>query len=863
MARRAARSSCRLAIAASIQVKQLSAPDHTQAEHATAGEDESGRVFSGFRWVLEVPAGQQFDEPLVLALKDTFATVAEPHARAMELPFLAVQFSLTAQMMTRLKGDLLRSYQLTFPVEPLGVPSGRLGYAHLAAWPALRAALARRGVVADGPLVAAAPGPSDSRSRLPRLRAHLYFEPSDVGVARPISWGDHPPPTAVELGRAGPTGVTMAGIDYARSQGRTIRAWWATLPDARQACEAGGRPPVSIVHLRQKRLPVGFVDLLLSAIREAAATTAGPQAMASLTSDLRITMVENGVFVRPGQQVATAVNTATYERFLQALARELSRRGVPVRADVELRDLGTAVLRQVLLEADAYFLSQDCELVFSGIVQAVWREHDADAIALSARRSEALAAAAASLSPSWTIDPASPLARLAPPQPGGGQVSVYVTGDARLPPDPGRQARAWVDALLNGGPRGAQRAIQEARTSRQIGALALARALAGTHLARRLPARLQTALEHFRLESGHRLHQPDLVGAGDQTAAGLAEILLASLREPALAEDLMVAARALLAGVQPPTLVVLGSTRAWLLPVPEQGSWWIGLVHDHLAAGYAEDLEALWVDDPAPLYPPALGERVLTMRLRGLEDDGDPAALEAFARWALDDARRRRSRGVRGPGAYVTLAEPRLVEVGLTRAFFLRETPAHVVVRCDLGDDQHRMALRLPRAGDAWDAWARAPGGPLLAAYLAGAYRDMVVPLDVAAFEEDRPVVPRAEGRVARPGSDDARLQPVGYIPLPRRRGEHGRGQPGEHHAPAAHGVSWYMRRLLAGHRASPNALEQAAQLGLSLPPEYTFVGAHVSPQTADPRSVPTALRTTVALSSLRAILQATRRPGR
>jgi hypothetical protein len=94
------------------------------------------------------------------------------------------------------------------------------------------------------------------------------------------------------------------------------------------------------------------------------------------------------------------------------------------------------------------------------------------------------------------------------------------------------------------------------------------------------------------LECGHRLHQPDLVGVGERTAAGLAEILLASPREPALAEELVVAARALLTGVQPPSLVVLGGTRALLLPVPEQGSWWVDLVRDHVAAGYVEDLEA-------------------------------------------------------------------------------------------------------------------------------------------------------------------------------------------------------------------------------------------------------------------------------
>src|SRR5919204_2928347 len=52
--------------------------------------------------------------------------------------------------------------------------------------------------------------------------------------------------------------------------------------------------------------------------------------------------------------------------------------------------------------------------------------------------------------------------------------------------------------------------------------------------------------------------------------------------------------------------------------------------------------------------------------------------------------------------------------------------------------------LRLPHAGEGWDGWAASPGGALLAAYLAGAYRDMVVPLDVEPFTEHTPTPPMA-----------------------------------------------------------------------------------------------------------------------
>jgi hypothetical protein len=48
----------------------------------------------------------------------------------------------------------------------------------------------------------------------------------------------------------------------------------------------------------------------------------------------------------------------------------------------------------------------------------------------------------------------------------------------------------------------------------------------------------------------------------------------------------------------------------------------------------------------------------------------------------------------------------------------------------------------------------------------------------------------------------------------------------------------------------------------VAIPPGYTFVGSHVWSRAGDPRSVAAELRTTTALSTLRAILQATRRPG-
>ncbi len=86
-----------------------------------------------------------------------------------------------------------------------------------------------------------------------------------------------------------------------------------------------------------------------------------------------------------------------------------------------------------------------------------------------------------------------------------------------------------------------------------------------------------------------------------------------------------------------------------------------------------------------------------------------------------------------------------------------------------------------------------------------------------------------------------------------RRTGRDLSGQP----TVAPHGVTCYIQRLPVAHNASPEAMTRAAAMGMVLPHGYTFVDAYVWLRMADVRSLATALRTTVALSSLRAILQA------
>lgn len=159
------------------------------AESQPHSQETPGQPFAGFRWVFNLPTGHVFDEPLVFALRDAFATAAKAHARAMGIPCIAVQFALMGEHLVRIKSSLSRANSLVIPVLSLAVPSGRLGYVHVAAWPLLQAELARRGVDAEGPALTARPA-TPLRRRSPGLRARLYFDPGDVRQAPPETWGD-------------------------------------------------------------------------------------------------------------------------------------------------------------------------------------------------------------------------------------------------------------------------------------------------------------------------------------------------------------------------------------------------------------------------------------------------------------------------------------------------------------------------------------------------------------------------------------------------------------------------------------------------------------------------------------------------
>jgi len=220
-------------------------------------------------------------------------------------------------------------------------------------------------------------------------------------------------------------------------------------------------------------------------------------------------------------------------------------------------------------------------------------------------------------------------------------------------------------------------------------------------------------------------------------------------------------------------VVVFGARGTTLLPVPSADPISVDFAMCLVHAGYEEDLEAIWADNPKGIIRPGHVDRVVPELLDPAAVGTDRDALAAFARWALQDAGSRRMRGVRGMAAYVTVPEPRLRAREIERVYFLRETDSHVIVMCASSVGDGRFIVRLPRTGENWDGWAASAGGALLAAYITGTYRDMVVPLDVEPFVDEHTSSPPTADATTGP----ARLEPVGYLSArrrPRRRGAAG-----------------------------------------------------------------------------------------
>jgi hypothetical protein len=520
---------------------------------------------------------------------------------------------------------------------------------------------------------------------------------------------------------------------------------------------------------------------------------------------------------------------------------------------------GLSTLEDSRRDGVAFIVCPDVDLSVSRLVAvAQARSRDGDSESLEAEFSRLRCVPWGSLKPlsvSWLPERGSPLFGRTPRPLQTAQLTIYATAEAPLPFNKTPRAREWVEQILNGGSQGFQRALRQLDEFDRIAAIAGARAHAGRYLKRPLPVHRRVDLDTFRLRCAQRLAEFRRSATEAQFARAIAEILVASAREPAVAEDLRLGVGALLvhSGREPPLVLVLGARCIWLLRAPDDRPGWVDVAISLMHDGHEDDLATIWSDNPTGIIPPQHVNEALSELWKTGQFGTDQPALSAFAGWAMRDARERRARGVRGPDAYVSVAEPRLRQTGLARAYFLRETETHVIVLVASAEGG-RVVVRLPRSGEDWEGWSSSPGGALLAAFLAGAYRDMVVPLDVMAFVEDS-IAPTA-------GAPMVQLEPVGYIPArrrPRRPGDD--RSAADRTRPAPHQVTWYVRRLPPGHRANSEALERAASIGMAVPPGYTFVDSYFWPRASDPRSVATALQATLALASWRALLQASGGP--
>jgi hypothetical protein len=193
---------------------------------------------SGFFWAIETASGEPFNDAQVSALASAFRLVGPPHARVMDQPLLALAFAQIADFFRRTWPDLLRTNGCLFPLPPLALPSGALGYAYLAAWPALLAELERHGVWATGPVLDARAAPATPRSRRGGsavLRCRLLFDPARVGPSSGHTWLERPWPGMLALGE--PASVPLKLLLGAAG----TRRRWASASRCTRVARGAGR----------------------------------------------------------------------------------------------------------------------------------------------------------------------------------------------------------------------------------------------------------------------------------------------------------------------------------------------------------------------------------------------------------------------------------------------------------------------------------------------------------------------------------------------------------------------------------------------------------------------------------------------
>jgi hypothetical protein len=316
-------------------------------------------IYTGFRWLIERADHEPFADPaLVAAIHAALSSTGSRLAGEATRRPLASWLLNSADQVARNGRIICELEALTLMSASLGWASGRVGSELLQSWPLLQQALAAQGVIGEGPLPSEQP--MGAKGKRPVLCCRLFFDPTDVGLTTPVTWTE-PPATATEIGGRDRAGVTLAGIDYLRSDRATVVGWVSSVADLAAARNLGGRAPFGIASSGNP-LPADVAARARTAVREAAEGIVSADEAARIAADCR-PVVAHGKFLllRSGATTAEILDIEAYASFVRLFAAALTRRGLEARYLEE--DDPLAMTEQLRLKGQTVFVSEDYELV--------------------------------------------------------------------------------------------------------------------------------------------------------------------------------------------------------------------------------------------------------------------------------------------------------------------------------------------------------------------------------------------------------------------------------------------------------------------------------------------------------------------
>ncbi len=301
-------------------------------------------------------------------IRDAFHAVGVSQANRMRLPHLAVQFDMIADGVVRLGSRLRSAGRLDLHLEPLAVPSGRLAYAHLSAWPALQNELALRGVLADGPSLegngAAPRSTSRNRARPSLLHWRLLFDPSEVGPGARTGGRRTPAQRHRNWPRRLVACAWRASIIWPDKGRRSTpgRRSWRILPRPVKLVAGPhfrsrqGDPVPSRTVSQQRFVPHCWMP------RSTSMSGGRLRRSSLLISTQR--WRRTGWSSVLGRELPPCLTQRLIERLVLSVSEALSRHGVAARYGAQVDELTPMMVHQLMRESNDLFVSEDYELIF-------------------------------------------------------------------------------------------------------------------------------------------------------------------------------------------------------------------------------------------------------------------------------------------------------------------------------------------------------------------------------------------------------------------------------------------------------------------------------------------------------------------